>query len=80
MKIMNVEQLDGLEIIDLKLMCLWSPPAFVEIDIEPDQDKAKDEAIAASPGIAVYSDASGQNNHLGTVAVQLNENQEVMES
>jgi hypothetical protein len=80
MKTMNVEQLDGLEIIDPKPMCPWSPPAFVEIDIEPDRDKAKDEATAASPGIAVYSDASGRNNHLGTVAVQLNENQEVMES
>jgi ribonuclease HI len=82
MKTMNVEQLDGLETIDPKPICPWSLPAFVEIDIEPDRDKAKDEAtaLAASPGIVVYSDASGRNNQLGAAAVQLNENQEVVES
>lgn len=82
MKTMNVEQLDGLETIDPKPRCPWSLPAFVEIDIEPDRDKAKDEAtaIAASPGIVVYSDASGRNNQLGAATVQMNENQEIVES
>ncbi|KAF4213878.1 hypothetical protein CNMCM6805_003709 [Aspergillus fumigatiaffinis] len=63
-------------------MCPWSLPAFVEVDIEPDQDKAKDEAtaLAASPSIVVYSDASGRDNQLGAAAVQLNENQEVVGS
>jgi ribonuclease HI len=54
----------------------------VEIDIEPDREKAKDKAAAiqASSNMVVFSDASGQNNCLGAAAVMLDHNQEVIES
>ncbi|XP_024085694.1 uncharacterized protein LOC106673621 [Cimex lectularius] len=82
MKTMRLEQLDGLETIDPKPMIPWDPPGFVEIDIEPDRERAKDKATAlqASSNMVVFSDASGQNNHLGAAAVMLDHNQEVIES
>jgi DNA repair protein RadC len=79
---MRLEQLDGLETIDPKPMAPWKAPGFVEIDIEPDREKAKDKATAlqASSNMVVVSDASGQNNQLGAAAVMLDHSQEVVES
>ncbi|EED12009.1 conserved hypothetical protein [Talaromyces stipitatus ATCC 10500] len=56
-------------------------PAFLEIDIEPDHDKAKHKASALqdTAGIAVFSDASGQHNHLGAAAVALDRNNNVIQ-
>jgi hypothetical protein len=60
----------------------WREPAFVEINIEPDREKAKDKATAlrATSGTIVYSDASGQHNQLGAAAVALDKNLRVVES
>ena len=82
MKTMRLEQLDGLKTINPKPMTPWKPSGFVEIDIEPDREKVKDKATAlqASSNMVVFSDASGQNNHLGAAAVMLEYNQEVIES
>ena len=51
----------------------WQTQAFTEVDIEPDRDKAKEKASARqkAAGITVFSDASGQHNHLGAAAVAL---------
>lgn len=82
MKTMRLEQLDGLETIDPKPMAPWKPPGFLEIDIEPDREKAKDKATAlqASSNMVVFSDASGQNNQLGAATVILDHNKDVVES
>ena len=68
--------------IDPKPLTPWKSPSFVEIDIEPDREKAKDKATAiqAPSNMVVFSDASGQNSHLGAAAVMLDHNQEVLES
>jgi hypothetical protein len=51
----------------------------VEIDIKPDHDKAKARASARQKEdrIAVFSDISGQHNHLGAAVVALDQNQNI---
>ncbi|KAF7183713.1 hypothetical protein CNMCM7691_004063 [Aspergillus felis] len=57
-------------------------PAFTEIDIEPDREKAKEKASARqkAAGVSVFSDASGQQNHLGAAAVALNPGGDIIQS
>ncbi|EED11752.1 hypothetical protein TSTA_109310 [Talaromyces stipitatus ATCC 10500] len=59
----------------------WQTPAFVEIDIEPDRDKAKDKASARqkASGITVFFNASGQQNALGAAAVALDQNHNIIQ-
>jgi hypothetical protein len=73
MKTMKVEQLDGLETIDPTPITPWESPPFIEIDIEPERDKANEKATAllASPRAVIYSDASGKKGLLGAAAVTL---------
>ncbi|THC88516.1 hypothetical protein EYZ11_012034 [Aspergillus tanneri] len=80
-KTMNLERLDAVETIDPKPLAPWIPPAFAEIDIEPDRQKAKEKAAAlrATTNTIVYSDASGQNNQLGAAAVALDQKLEAAE-
>jgi hypothetical protein len=63
-------------------MAPWKPPGFIEINIKPDQEKAKNKATAlqASLNMVIFLDASGQNNQLGAAAVMLDHNQEVVKS
>jgi hypothetical protein len=53
----------------------------VEIDIEPDHEKAKANALIRqrATGIAVFSDASGQCNCLGAAAVALDKDHKVIQ-
>jgi hypothetical protein len=82
MKTMDLERLDALETIDPKPLRPWSPPAFAEIRIDLDRDRASDNAAAllAEPGAVVYSDASASQDHLGAAAVILNHIMEITDS
>lgn len=70
---MDLDRLQALETIEPRPLAPWRTPAFTEIDIEPDREKAKDKTSArrAMAGISVFPDASGQNNQLGAAAVAL---------
>ena len=76
LKTMDLVRLQALETINLRPQPPWQTPAFVEIDFEPDHDKAKARASARQKedGIAVFSDISGQYNYLGAAAVALDQN------
>ncbi|KAI3043038.1 hypothetical protein CBS147353_11848 [Aspergillus niger] len=82
MKTMKLEQLDGLETIDLTLMTLWEATPFVETDIESDRDKAQEKATAllASPSAVIYTDTSGKKGILGAAAVIVDRGQAVAET
>jgi ribonuclease HI len=82
MKTMKVEQLDGLETIDPTPITPWESPPFIEIDIEPERDKANEKATAllASPRAVIYSDASGKKGLLGAAAVTVDREQTVADS
>jgi ribonuclease HI len=79
---MDLARLQALETIDPRPQPPWRTPAFSEIDIEPDHDQAKENALARlkSAGITVFSDASGQHNQLGAAAVALDHNLDVIKS
>ena len=76
---MDLERLDALETIDPTPLAPWSPPAFEEIRIDSDRDRASDNAAAlvAVPNAVVYSDASASQDHLGAAAVILDHNEKV---
>ncbi|GFF96875.1 hypothetical protein IFM47457_11108 [Aspergillus lentulus] len=61
---------------------LWRTPAFTEINIKPDREKAKENASARqkAAGVTVFSNASGQQNHLGAAAVALNQDGNITQS
>jgi ribonuclease HI len=82
MKTMALEQFNGLETINPKPAAPWKPPAFKEIDINPDREMAEKNAAAlfANPHRVIYSDASGYNNQLGAAAVALDHNQNIVAS
>lgn len=71
LRIMEPARLQALETINPNPQPPWQIPAFAEIDIELDREKAKDNALARQngTGIAIFSDASGQHNELGAAAV-----------
>ena len=82
LRTMDLDRLQALEIIDPKPQPPWQTPAFMEIDIEPDREKAQEESSTrqAAPGITVYSDASGQQGSLGAAAVALDQNKNIIRS
>jgi hypothetical protein len=55
MKTMDLERLDALEAIDPRPLAPWLPPAFEEIRIDSDRDRASNNATAlmAAPGAVV---------------------------
>ena len=77
---MDLDQLQALETIDPRPHPLWQTPAFMEIEIEPDREKAQAESLIrqAAPGITVYSDASGQQVNLGAAAVALDKDNNII--
>jgi ribonuclease HI len=79
---MDLRRLQALETIDPKPLAPWREQPFVEIEIEPDREKAKESAATrrAMPGITIFSDASGQQNQLGAAAVALGEDLKASES
>ena len=79
LRTMDLAQLQALKTIDPHPQPPWQTPAFVEINIEPDQDKAKAKASARQKdtSITVFSDASGQHNHLGAAVVALDQSQNI---
>jgi len=81
MKTMDLQRLSSLETIDPKPLKPWNTPAFEEIRIDPDRDRAICEAtaLAASSGTVVYSDASASQDHLGAAAVILDHNKEILD-
>ncbi|KAF4228839.1 hypothetical protein CNMCM8980_000121 [Aspergillus fumigatiaffinis] len=82
LRIMDLRRLQALETIDPKPLAPWREQPFVEIEIEPDREKAKESAATrrAMPGITIFSDASGQQNQLGAAAVALGEDLKASES
>jgi hypothetical protein len=75
LRIIDLRRLQAPERIDPKPLAPWQEQPFVEIEIEPDREKAKERAATrrALPGITIFSDASGQQNQLGAAAVALDE-------
>jgi hypothetical protein len=61
---MDLARLQALEKIDPTPQAPWRTPAFTEIDIELDREKAKENASARqkAAGVTVFSDASGQRS------------------
>jgi hypothetical protein len=57
---MDLKRLDSLETIDPRPLAAWDPPAFEEINIDSDRDKAAEKAAALTetPSIVIYSNAS----------------------
>ncbi|GFG17532.1 putative reverse transcriptase [Aspergillus lentulus] len=80
LRTMDLNRLQALEVINPKPQQPWQTPAFTEIDIEPDREKAMDKASARekTAGITISSDASGQHNELGAAAVALEHNQKIL--
>ncbi|KAI3047626.1 hypothetical protein CBS147353_11740 [Aspergillus niger] len=74
LRTMDLRRLHALETIDHTPLAPWRAQAFAEIEIEPNREQAKENAAARRdmPGTTVFSDASGQQNHLGAAAVALN--------
>jgi hypothetical protein len=79
---MDLNRLQALETISPNPQQPWQTPAFTEIDIEPDREKAMDKssAIQKAASITISPDASGQHNELGAAAVALDQNQKVLHS
>jgi hypothetical protein len=69
------------ETIDPRSLAPWRTLAFTEIDIKPDHEKAKEKTSIrqAGTGVTVFSNASGQYNNLGTAAVTLDKNQNIIQ-
>ena len=82
LRTMDLDRLQALETIDPKPQPPWQTPAFMEIGIEPDREKAQAESLVrqAAPGITVYSDASGQQDNLGAAAVALDKDNNIIRS
>lgn len=82
MRTMDLARLQALEKIDPTPLAPWRTPAFTEIDIEPDREKAKENASARqkAAGVTVFSDASGQQNQLGAAAVALDQDGNITHS
>jgi hypothetical protein len=61
LRIMDLRRLQALETIDSKPLAPWREQPFVEIEIEPDREMAKESAATrrAMPGITIFPDASG---------------------
>lgn len=68
--------------IDPRPLPPWRSEAFVEINVEPDREIAREnaETISSRSDIVVYSDASGREGHLGAAVVALDNDQRVIES
>lgn len=75
----DLNRLNELETIDPRPLPPWRADAFTEIEIETNGETAKERAdtVRTTSDIAVYSDASGRENHLGAAVVALDENQEI---
>ncbi|KAK9594981.1 hypothetical protein V6Z93_010714 [Aspergillus fumigatus] len=82
MRTMDLARLRALEKINPTPLAPWRTPAFTEIDIEPDREKAKENTAARqkAAGVTVFSDASGQQNHLGAAAVALDQDGNIIQS
>jgi ribonuclease HI len=82
MKTMDRERLSVLETIDYRPLAPWDPPAFEEIRIDSDRDRASDSAsaLATLPRTVVYSDASASQDVLGAAAVILDHSGNIAES
>lgn len=70
LRTMDLRRLQTLETIDPTPLAPWREQTFAEIEIKPNREKAKANAAARRdmPGTTVFSDASGQQNHLGAAA------------
>lgn len=83
MRTMDLRRLQALETIDPRPLAPWRAQPFVEVDIEPDREKAQARALArqkSATSITVFSDASGKQNQLGAAAVALDCNLQVLKS
>ncbi|KAI2955344.1 hypothetical protein CBS147323_9585 [Aspergillus niger] len=83
MRTMDLKRLQTLETIDPRPLAPWRAQPFVEVDIEPDREKAQARALVrqkSATSITVFSDASGKQNQLGAVAVALDCNLQVLKS
>jgi ribonuclease HI len=76
---MDLKRLKELETIDPRPLPPWRADSFTEIEIETDQETARERAETArtTSEIAVYSDAAGRENHLDAAVAALDENQEI---
>lgn len=79
---MNLERLNELETIDPRPLPPWRAESFTEIEIQSDQETARERAenVQTTSDLVVYSDASRREGHLGAAVVALGNNLEVVES
>lgn len=79
---MNLERLGKLETIDPQPLPPWQAEPFMEIEIQPDQEMAREraKAIQSTAGIVIYLDASRCQSHLGAAVVALDDDLKVIES
>ncbi|KAI9035843.1 reverse transcriptase [Aspergillus affinis] len=79
LRTMDLRRLLALETIDPKPLAPWRAQPFIEIEIEPDREKAQANALAkqSTRSITVFSDASGKENQLGAAAVALDLNRQI---
>ncbi|KAI3051268.1 hypothetical protein CBS147353_11612 [Aspergillus niger] len=83
MRTMDLKCLQTLETIDPRPRVPWRVQSFVDIEIEPDREKAQAQALAkqtSGRSMAVFSDAPGKENRLGAAAVALYCNLQVLKS
>jgi len=81
MKTMDLNRLNALETIYPKPLKPWDIPAFEEIKIDPDRERAIEDAtgLLISSRTVVYSDSSVNQSYVGSAAVLLNHNKEIID-
>lgn len=82
LKTLDLGRLNELETIDPRPLPPWRTEPFAEIEAATDRETAGEraETVRSASDIAVYSDASARQGHLGAAVVALDDSLEAIES